>query len=184
LENSTCANVIIGAVFLFALCLGSPSSGAAKDDALQQEAPTVFKNVVECRKITDASQRLICYDANVEKLEQAQSSKDLYVIDKAQAKQSRKGLFGFQLPKIKIFGDDDDKDEIKEIDSTIAAMRQGKGGWTFTLEDGATWQQTDGIYIGTSPKIGRKIHIKRAALGSYMGKVEGGVAFRIVRQNR
>jgi hypothetical protein len=99
-------------------------------------------------------------------------------------KESRKGLFGFSLPKIKIFGSgDDDKNEIKEIDAVVAKMRQSQNGWVFTLEDGAIWRQTDGIYIGTNPKIGSKIHIKKAALGSYMGKVENGVSFRIARVN-
>jgi hypothetical protein len=34
-----------------------------------------------------------------------------------------------------------------------------------------------------TPKKGQKIVIRKAALGSYMGKLEGGVGFRIKRLN-
>jgi hypothetical protein len=156
----------------------------AKKDDLPKEAPKIFQDVVDCKKIADSAQRLACYDTSVAKLESAQSANEVYVVDKEQVKESRKGLFGFSLPKIKIFGSgDDDKNEIKEIDAVVAKMRQDQNGWVFTLEDGAIWRQTDGIYIGMNPKVGNKIHIKKAAFGSYMGKVENGVSFRIARVN-
>ncbi len=166
--------------------VGLMASGVAhaKKDELPKEAPKIFQDVVDCKKIADSAQRLACYDTSVAKLESAQAASEVYVVDKEQVKESRKGLFGFSLPKIKIFGSgDDDKNEIKEIDAVVAKMRQSQNGWVFTLEDGAIWRQTDGIYIGTNPKIGSKIHIKKAALGSYMGKVENGVSFRIARVN-
>ena len=65
----------------------------------------------------------------------------------------------------------------------FAAVGGGIGRWALTLDDGATWVQTDGAYINT-PKPGAKVHIKRGALGSYLANVNGGLGFKVRRENR
>ena len=101
-----------------------------------------------------------------------------------QVREARRGLFGLTLPRIKLFDDDGDEgDEIAEIESTIKSARTIRSGkWVISLEDGAVWLQTD--YPRSSmrdPKSGDSITIKRAALGSYMAKVNGGRAFKVKR---
>ena len=102
------------------------------------------------------------------------------VADKEAIREARRGLFGFSLPKVRIFGDDDMAEEVKSIETTIKAVSQGQKGYIFTLQDGARWAQQDGAYMDR-PKAGSKIRIRRAALGSYMGSIEGRVGFRIER---
>jgi hypothetical protein len=172
--------------FLFAAGLGVMTSAplAAKEDGLPDEAPTIFKVVIECRAIANPTERLACFDANVAKLDEAQQKNELFVADKAQVRETRKGLFGLSLPKIRIFGKGDDADEINSVDLSIVSIRQGLRGWVFELEDGSIWAQTDGQYSGRSPKQGQTLHVKRAAFNSYMAKVDGGSAFRAERLNK
>lgn len=145
-------------------------------------APKIFTDVLQCRAIADADTRLACFDRTVGTLEQAQQRKDVFVADKEAIREARRGLFGFSLPKVRIFGDDDMEEEVKSIESTIKSAVMGQKGYVFTLADGARWAQTDGAYMD-KPKAGSKIRIRRAALGSYMGSIEGRVGFRIERKS-
>ncbi len=155
----------------------------AKDRKIEGAAPKIFSDVTDCRTITDDTQRLACYDRTVGALAAAQASKDLYVADKETMRETRRGLFGFNLPRVKLFENDDLGEDVKSIETTIKAVAQGSRGYIFVLEDGARWAQTDGAYMD-KPKVGAKIRIRKAALGSFMGSIEGRVGFRIERLNQ
>ncbi len=158
------------------LLLASPAQ--AQDDA---SAPEVFTNVMNCRAITDDAARLTCFDAAVGELESAQANEELVVMSRDQVKETRRGLFGFSLPKVKLFGGGDE-DEVSELTSTIASFSGSTGRYVVKLEDGAVWAQTDGAYVNR-PKVGEEIVISKAAFGSYFARIDGGVAFRIKRRN-
>ena len=162
--------------------LGLAAAVPASAQKLPKTAtPKIFENVVQCRAIQDSAQRLACYDRNVAALETAQKTNELYVADKAAMKEARRGLFGFSLPKMKIFGDEDlgDRDE---LETTVAGVRSGPRGFIFTLPDGARWAQTDKRYMD-KPKIGAKIKIEKATLGSYMASINKKPGFRVERIN-
>jgi hypothetical protein len=143
--------------------------------------PKLFEEVVNCRAIQDSAQRLACYDRSVAALETAQKSNELYVADKAAMKEARRGLFGFSLPRMKIFGDEDLGD-LDELETTIAGVSSGQRGYVITLPDGARWMQTDKRYMD-KPKVGAKIKIEKAALGSFMASINGKPGFRVERIN-
>jgi len=144
--------------------------------------PKIFQDVVQCRAITDSAERLACFDRTVGTLEAAQQSKDLYVADKEAVREARRGLFGFSLPKMRIFGDDDMEKDVDSIETTIVAAVPAQKGYIFTLKDGARWMQTDGAYMD-KPKAGAKIRIKRAALGSFFATIEKSPGVRVERLN-
>lgn len=154
---------------------------AAAQKMPKTSTPKLFEEVVNCRAIQDSGQRLACYDRNVAALDTAQKSNELYVADKAAMKEARRGLFGFSLPKMKIFGDEDLGD-LDELETTIAAVSTGQRGYVFTLPDGARWAQTDKKYMD-KPKVGAKIRIKKAMLGSYMASINKKPGFRVERIN-
>ena len=181
--------LLAGTLAAAALVLGAGGAAHAKDakdgDKPAAPLPEVFAKVLDCRAITDPAQRLACFDAAVPALAQAQESKELRVVSREDVNRTRRGLFGFVGSGFGIFGDDDDEDEkeeIKEITAVIKAVSGGAGSYVFTLEDGAVWAQSDETYI-KKPTAGKKITIRRAALGSFMGSVEGGLGFRIRRRN-
>ena len=166
-----------------ATAAGLVAAGAvAKDRKIDTAAPKIFTDVTACRTIADSAERLACYDRTVGALATAQETQNLYVADQETMREARRGLFGFNLPKVKLFGNDDISEDVKSIETTISAVSSGQRGYIFTLEDGARWAQTDGAYMDR-PKPGAKIRIRRAALGSYMASIDGRVGFRIERLN-
>lgn len=155
---------------------------AARDrNALPKELPPVFEAVVNCRSLTADAERLACYDSSVSALAAAREKEDIVVADRATIRETKKGLFGFALPKLKLFGGAErDSDEVKEIESTITAVRDTADGLAiFTLADGARWKQTDGG--NTFAKAGLGIRIKRGTLGSYLASIDKGAYIRVVR---
>lgn len=168
--------------FLFAgLAIAAPSYAKTKPIPAAP-APKVFNDVVQCRAITDAAQRLACFDQSVGMLATAQENKDLFVADKDAIREVRKGLFGFSVPKLRLFGDDDMEKDVDQIETTVAGIGQGRTGYIFILKDGARWAQTDGAYMDR-PKVGATIKIRRGALGSYFAAIDKKVGFRVERVN-
>ena len=175
------ARVLTIALALAGLALAGPV--AAKTQPLAAAPPPkIFTDVIQCRTITDAAERLACFDRSVGTLAAAQANKEVYVADKEAMREARKGLFGFNLPNLKIFSDDDMEKDVNSIESTIAGVSQGQKGYIFTLKDGARWMQTDGAYMD-KPKIGAAIRIKRASFGSYFGQVDKNPGVRVERLN-
>ncbi len=164
-----------------ALALAAMPLAAKDKPALPAQLPPVFEAVVNCRALTADSERLACYDASVAALATARDKEDIVVADRATIRETKKGLFGFTLPKLRLFGGAEGKDEdIKEIESAISAVRdKGEGLSVFTLADGARWKQTDGG--STFAKAGSTIRIKRGSLGSYLASIDKGAYVRVVR---
>ena len=173
--------LVFGGLAITALALAGPASSKTQPLA-SAPPPKIFQDVVQCRAIADSAQRLACFDRSVGALAAAQANRDLYVADKDAMREARRGLFGFNLPKMRIFADDDMEKDVDSIESTIAAAVESQRGYIFTLKDGARWKQTDGGYMD-KPKLGATIRIKRAALGSFFGSINGKPGFRIERVN-
>ena len=132
-----------------------------------------------CRTKADAAERLACYDKAVDVLSAATASRDLVVIDKAEVKSARKGLFGFTLPRIPFLsgrdGDPDDDADARELQTTIiSARRWNRIYWRFSVEGGAIWETTEDKRGFTDPKPGVAVVIERGTLGAYYAKVGRG----------
>ncbi len=169
-------------LFVFSFSVLISSTASAKEDGLPDGAPKIFKEVVDCRALQDPAVRLTCYDATVAKLDEAQKKNELFVADKEQVRETRKGLFGLSLPKIKIFGKGDDADDVKEINAVIAAVsNDSKGNLVFTLNDGAVWKQIDQAYFGRPPVAGTAINIKKGGVGAYWAKIGTKLAIKVRR---
>ena len=166
------------------ILLLAPLAAASAADQPDPPKPQSFAKLTGCKAITDNAARLACYDKAVLDLEQAVASKQVYLADKEEIKKTRKGLFGFSLPKIGLFGGDDGGDEANQIEAVIAKATQlGRNGpWTITLEDGARWVQTDGELF-PPPKPGQPIKIRKGLMGSYIANVNGQRGVHVERRN-
>ena len=170
--------VSLSALAAPAFLIGS-ASVSANDRA---PTPPVVSDLVACRAVVDSSARLACYDSKTAALDSAVANKDLVVMSREAANETRRGLFGFSLPRLGLFrSDEGEEEQIKELTSKLTAVSGSRGRWVVTLEDGAVWEQTDGGFVNR-PKEGQTIKIERAALGSFFGRVNDGKAFRIKRQ--
>ncbi|WP_429614853.1 hypothetical protein [Sphingobium olei] len=158
-------------------------AGASASDAAVKSQPAALDQLVRCQAITDSDARLKCYDQQVTELKTASESNKLIVMDQEDVKKARRSLFGFSMPKLPFFGDDDDdeRDSVKEVTATIATASAVAGGkWAIRLDDGSEWQTVEPTEMAT-PKKGMSVQIRRAALGSYMGKIDGRRSVRIKR---
>ncbi|MEQ1547663.1 MAG: hypothetical protein ABL918_03325 [Chakrabartia sp.] len=147
----------------------APLSAKEKEGAAP---PALYVKLAACRALSDPAARLSCFDDAAAKLDAAVASKDLYMIDRAQVRETRRTLFGLSLPNLGLFGGDKDDEtaaanEITQIDSTLKSVSSNANGWVITLEEGSTWQQIDGEMLALRPKPGMKIVVKKGALGSF-----------------
>jgi len=146
--------------------------------------PAIYTDLVACKDIAEPTARLACYDEKVAALQTAQSTNQVVIADREQVREARRGLFGLTLPKIKLFdGDGDEGGDIASIDGIIQSAQTIRSGkWVIRLEDGAVWQQTDSPRSTMRrPRAGDTIVIERAALGSFLAKVNDGRGFKVKR---
>ncbi len=171
---------------LIPVLLLSVATAASAEE--KREQPILFRNLLDCRAIADNAERLACYDRSVGAIQTAQEKKDIVVVDRKEIRETRKSLFGFTLPKIGLFGGGKDEEEEKgedavtELESKVAAARMVRGGaWSLQLDGtGGTWETLSDLQ--SEPRVGDKVRIKKASLGSYLGQVgiNRGVRFRRV----
>mgnify|MGYP000561830937 CR=1 FL=1 len=160
------------------------SAFLASSPVLAREAeaapqPAVLKALLDCRPIADPGARLACFDRSAAALDTAAAAKDVLVVDRDTARKTKRGLFGLTLPKLKLFGENDDE-EVDQIESKIESSYTGKDGSTvFVLEDGARWKQVEGR--PTYARKGDPIHIEKASLGSFFAKIGKSHNARVVR---
>ena len=173
-QLQTLAIALVGAITIIA-----PEAGAQVKEIAR---PQIFQDLVQCRAVADSAARLACYDQKVTELDQASKNNEVIVAERSDVQEAERGVFGLNLPRIKLFGGGEGDQRIEEVTQTVTfAKQQGRGKWFITLEDGATWIQTDTVKLSKYPKKGSSIVIKRAAVGSYLAKVDDGRVFRIKR---
>lgn len=144
--------------------------------------PAQINSLLACQAITDQMQRLACFDRTVAEIGTAVANKDLVVFDREGVKRTKKGLFGFGIPNLGIFGDEDDSVEVKQIEGTIAGLsHNGDGGWVIRLEDGSRWTQVDTKPVFFDPRVGEKVVVKRGALTAFFMNIAGRPGFKVKR---
>lgn len=145
--------------------------------------------LLACQHMTDAAQRLACFDTESAKLAAALNRKDVVVVSRTEVKAAQKSVFGLALPRLGVFGGDNatnpaaatEEEGVGYIEAKLESARQGPDGkWIFVLDDGARWAQSDTSNIRL-PKAGDMIRIRRAALGSFMANINGRPAIRVRR---
>lgn len=173
----------IGGLAAGAALLAAMSAAAARKPQ-PVEQPQSFEALLKCRSIADEKARLQCFDSAAAALQQATERHDLVVVDKKQMRETRRTLFGLEIPRLKIFGGGDDEgEEVKSIESVVVnAYPNENGQWIVHLEDGSTWVQTDHNTIAVTPRKGTKVKVVKAALGSYMMRIGSEPGVRARRQ--
>lgn len=142
----------------------------------------VLKALTVCRAIADPTARLDCFDKAAAAIDQAESSGEVVVIDRAQAQAARRQAFGFNLSALSILNRAATRDEVNTLNSTAAeAYRNSEGKWVIVLEDGAHWRQIDDADLSRSPHQGSVIRIRHASLGSFVMNIDGQPYIRVHR---
>ena len=163
-------------------CLALPAAAAAapKPDKAAQAA--ILKALADCRAITDSADRLACFDKTSADLVQAESSGAVVVIDRQQIREARRQAFGFDLAALNFFNRGLTTEEADSLrDEVSAADQRADGRWVLTLKSGAVWREVETDPPNRDPHPGSQVLIKRAALGSFVMKVDGQVAMKVKR---
>ena len=114
---------------------------------------------------------------------QGQQQGELVVIDRAAVNQTRRDLFGFDLPTLpRLFGNAQTQ-ELDSIETTLqGASQAGEGRWVFRLADGSSWRQIDSDPVRFQNRAGQEVRVRKASLGSFLLTVGNSRAVRVRRQ--
>lgn len=150
------------------------------------QAPTPLATLLDCRAITDEAKRLACFDRSATMLAAAIADRDVVVTDRVQRAALAKQDFGRSAASANEGRSEGRAMERPALPAKIDAMiaRAGRlptGRWLIVLDNGARWQQADDRILARDPRAGMKITVMRAALGSYLGRIDGQVAIRLRR---
>lgn len=166
---------------LLAIAAASVLSGPP---APAQDRPETLTRLLDCRAVADSAARLACYDAAAGALDMAERQGEVVVIDRAGVAETRRQLFGFEMPTLpRLFGAADAIAEIDSIETTLqSAALVGEGRWVFRLEDGGVWRQIDSERVRFQNRPGQPVRVRKAALGSFLLTVGDSRAVRVRRQ--
>jgi hypothetical protein len=170
--------LILGTLIIASGVIVSPSAQAKGKPV--PPSPLVAA-IDRCRQITDAGQRLACYDGAANALVSATTSGEVSIVDRNEVRQVRHSLFGFSLPKIPFFSGDTTATEAQsKLDSTIVSVRQLANGYyrIVIADNNAIWETADDSVSFSPPEPGQKIEIVRGALGNYFIRINGQIGVR------
>jgi len=160
------------------LLSNSPSAQEATGGAVYLEG------LKACQSVADDDERLACYDAAVGRVVAATDEGDVRIVNSDDIRKTRRGLFGFGLPKINLFGGEADEEDTL-LQSTITGVRiEGRNTVFLTIEEaGAVWRIPGASRIVMNTRVGDSVEFKKAALGSYFIRINGrlGVKGRRVK---
>ena len=181
----------IGMVLMAAAAAALSVVALAADKPAAATRAAVLQAIVSCRAMTDTAARLACYDSAAAKLDEAEASGQVVVIDREQARRVRKEVFGLQLPSLDIFSAANGKgakalapeDDVDRITATVTKAWHGPDGhWMVQLDTGAVWRQFDAEDLAIDPHTGSKAVIKKGALGSFFLGLDGQSSFKAQRE--
>jgi len=160
-----------------------PQTAAA---ARGQRSAAVLQAVIDCRRITDTAARLACFDAAAARLEQAESTGEVVVVDRSQVREARRQIFGFSVPAFDLFGGRNDnrapEDRVDTLETTLSSSSVGRDGHLiFRLANGQVWRQYGSEPLRARP--GATVVIVRGLIGSYFIRVGGQPGVRAQRMN-
>lgn len=138
----------------------------------QQAADDRLAPLRACAAIADPAQRLACYDREAGVVVAAVNTGDVRLVERREVEQTRRSLFGFTVPRLGIFGDDEEAPDT--LETTITGVRSlGQDAWAIQVAEGSVWQITNAPSRLRTPKAGDAIVIKKAALGSFFIRIAG-----------
>ena len=155
------------------------------------QSPEVIQKVYACAAITEDGARLACFDAAVGALKSAETTGQFAAVDAAGARQIEREAFGFSLPSLPhltlpSFGAGGGHaaaavEPTSELTLTITRRGTFDGRPSYVMSNGQVWVLVD-TDDNRLARAGAAVTIKRAAVGSFLMKVDaGGAAVRVRR---
>lgn len=167
------------AVGALAIAAAAPAIAQSAPGAEAIESSPILGKLENCITISDDAERLACFDREVGVLVGATTTGEVKVIDAESIKQARRGLFGFRLPKIGLFGGGDEE-EVKILESTVTKVRQvAPNEWHFWIAEGnALWRIKNSKMGFRPPEVNDEVEFKPASMGTYWIRIDGRTGVR------
>lgn len=151
--------------------------------APQTQRPETLERLMACRAVSDDAARLTCYDAAAGALETAERQGEVVVIDRAVVNETRRDLFGFEMPSLPRLFQQEGVADIDAIETTLErSSRNAEGRWVFRLADGGVWRQIDTERVRFDNEAGQPVRVRKAMMGSFLLTVGDSRAVRVRRQ--
>ena len=170
------AVLAVGLAATVAMIVAVPAAGKDRDPP--RKSPLISA-ISACRQISDPAQRLACFDKTSGELVAATEKGDVSVVDRADLRQARRSLFGFNMPKLPFFSGDKSADDVSDklISRVTAVKALAHDRYVVRLQDGAAlWETLETYGAFHAPKVGDSVEVNRGPLGSYIlrfGKQRG-----------
>lgn len=127
-----------------------------------------------CQQIADDAQRLACFDSAVGSIVAATESGDVQVIDREDVRETRRSLFGFSIPNLRILGSEDSEEQTELFTTTITNVRYtGRNSARITTAEGAVWEMNNIPRNRREFEVGDEVKFKEASLGFYFLRIDG-----------
>ncbi len=133
-----------------------------------------------CQVVIDDTERLACFDAAVGNIVTASDEGDVQVLDREDVRETRRSLFGFNLPDIGIFdGDGNDEDEEELFTTTVERVRYLTSRRArLTTAEGAVWEMNNIPSRLRRIERGDAVEFKGASLGFFFLRINGQVGIK------
>lgn len=162
------------------LLVSAPLTMLPLTSTLAQEQPSTaaetnyLESLKACQNITSDAERLECYDEAVGRVVTASDEGEVRLVDRDDVEKTRRGLFGFTLPKLRLFGDGEEG-EMDLLESKVTRVISVRGDTVvFEIEEGSVWRMTDApARVIRRLEVGAPVVFKKAALGTYFIRVDG-----------
>lgn len=153
------------------MLLAAAALVAAPALSAQQSSPDQLAALRGCVDVADDEARLACYDKEAQTVLAAVDTGDVRIIERQEVERTRRSLFGFTLPKLGIFDEEEAPDT---LETTITGVRSiGLDAWAIQVAEGSVWQITNAPTRLRAPKVGDAVVIRKASLGSFFIRIAG-----------
>jgi hypothetical protein len=163
----------------------------AAPGALAQErtpTPDVLRQIHSCANVSNAAERLACFDGAERRLREAEERGEFAGVDRAQAQEVQRESFGFALPSVsrllpRVSNRDNESSAVDNVQMTVErVIARANGYHAFVMTNGQVWAQVQ-AERASNVRTGTNVTVRKAIAGSYMMSSErGGSAHRVRRE--
>lgn len=122
--------------------------------------------------------RLSCLETEARRLQAAERSRDVVVMDRQQATILRQAAAvdrGGQSGRRAV------RPPFTLIDTALTAANMSGGKWVFETRNDGVWTQADVAELGRTPRAGDRWRVRRGAVGGFLANIGDGPAIRVRR---
>ena len=126
-----------------------------------------------CLDKSDAAGRALCLETEARQLRDAERSREVVVMDRAQVTELRRRVEKRPaMPK-------EERQAFVPVDAPLTGVQLVGGRWLFTTATNGDWIQAEMTDLGRTPRTGDRFRVRRGVIGGFLANVGTGPAIRV-----